>query len=43
MFEADLTHEGDRCLRGLAQRLNLKSPALRSIAEIIHNFDLKDG
>jgi hypothetical protein len=44
MFEADFTHEGDRCtFEVLAQRLKLNNPALRPIAEIVHDIDLKDG
>jgi hypothetical protein len=44
MFEADFTHEGDRCtFEVLTQRLKLNQPALRAIAEIVHDIDLKDG
>jgi hypothetical protein len=44
MFEADFTHEGDRCtFEVLLQRLRLNDPALRPIAEIVHDIDLKDG
>jgi hypothetical protein len=44
MFEADFTHEGDRCtFEVLVQRLKLDNPALRPIAEIVHDIDLKDG
>jgi hypothetical protein len=44
MFEAEFTHEGDRCtFEVLLQRLKLKQPALRAIAEIVHDIDLKDG
>ena len=45
MFEAEFTHEGDRCtLRGAARsRRGLDDPALRAIAEIVHDIDLKDG
>jgi Chromate resistance exported protein len=44
MFEADFTHEGDRCtFEVLLQRLKLNHPALRPIAEIVHDIDLKDG
>jgi hypothetical protein len=36
MFEADLTHEGDRCIfEVLAAEVESKSPALRAIAEIV--------
>jgi hypothetical protein len=44
MFEAEFTHEGDRCtFEVLLARLGLKEPALRAIAEIVHDIDLKDG
>jgi hypothetical protein len=44
MFEADFTHEGDRCtFEVMLQRLKLNHPALRAIAEIVHDIDLKDG
>jgi hypothetical protein len=44
MFEADFTHEGDLCtFEVLLQRLTLNHLALRSIAEIVHDIDLKDG
>jgi hypothetical protein len=44
MYEAEFTHEGDRCtFEVLLERFNLKDPALQSIAEIIHDIDLKDA
>ncbi len=44
MFEAEFTHEGDRCtFEVLLERLNLDDQALRHIAEIVHDIDLKDG
>jgi hypothetical protein len=44
MFEAEFTHEGDRCtFEVLLQRLKLTDGALRPIAEVIHDIDLKDG
>jgi len=43
MFEAEFTHEGDRCtFEVLLQRFRIDQPALRAIAEIIHDIDLKD-
>jgi hypothetical protein len=43
MFEAEFTHEGDRCtFEVLLDRTGLKDSALRPIAEIIHDIDLKD-
>jgi hypothetical protein len=44
MFEAEFTHEGDKCtFEVLLDRVGLKDAALRSIAEIIHDIDLKDN
>jgi hypothetical protein len=44
MFEAEFTHEGDRCtLEVLIERTGLKEPALGPIAEIVHDIDLKDS
>jgi len=44
MFEAEFTHEGDRCtFEVLMERAQLHHLALREIAEIVHDIDLKDG
>src|SRR5215471_10875609 len=44
MFEAEFTHEGDKCtFEVLMERAAVKDPALRAIAEIIHDIDLKDS
>ena len=44
MFEADFTHEGDRCtFEVLMARLGLTDRALVPIAEIVHDIDLKDS
>ncbi|MBI3319126.1 MAG: chromate resistance protein [Candidatus Omnitrophica bacterium] len=44
MFEAEFTHEGDQCtFEVLMERAHLNDPALREIAEIVHEIDLKDG
>ncbi|MDE2343745.1 MAG: chromate resistance protein [Betaproteobacteria bacterium] len=45
MFEAEFTHEGDRCtFEVLVDRAGLAGdPALRAIAEIVHDIDLKDS
>jgi len=45
MFEAEFTHEGDRCtFEVLIVRAGLeKDLALSSIAEIVHDIDLKDS
>lgn len=43
MIGADFTHEGDRCsFETMCARLELKDPALRQLAEIVHDLDLKD-
>jgi hypothetical protein len=44
MFQAEFTHEGDKCtFEVLLERVATKDPALRAIAEIIHDIDLKDN
>jgi hypothetical protein len=45
MFEAEFTHEGDRCtFETLLRRFGLDTdPALAGIAEIVHDIDLKDA
>ena len=43
MFEAEYTHEGDRCtFETLVRRFRLRDPALRTIGEIVHDIDCKD-
>ncbi|MEP7347561.1 MAG: chromate resistance protein ChrB domain-containing protein, partial [Gemmatimonadaceae bacterium] len=43
-FEGEFTHEGDRCtFEVLLDRMSLDDSALRSIAEVVHDIDLKDG
>ena len=43
MFEAEFTHEGDKCtFEVLQERGALNDPALSAIAEIVHDIDLKD-
>jgi hypothetical protein len=44
MFEAEFTHEGDRCtFEVLARLVGPDDAALRSVGEIVHDIDLKDG
>jgi hypothetical protein len=45
MFEAEYTHEGDRCtFEALVARFGLQAdPALRAVAEIVHDIDVKDA
>lgn len=43
MFEAEFTHAGDSCtFEVLLEHFNLDDHALRLIAEIVHDIDLKD-
>jgi hypothetical protein len=44
MFEGEFTHEGDRCtFEVMLERIGLDDAALRAVAEIVHDIDLKDG
>ncbi len=44
MFEAEFTHIGDRCtVEVLLDRIAINDAALRVIAEIVHDIDLKDS
>jgi hypothetical protein len=44
MFEAEFTHEGDLCtFEVLCERFGLADAALRAIAEIVHDVDVKDA
>lgn len=44
MYEAEYTHEGDRCsFETLLARFQLTDRALEQIAEIVHDLDVKDG
>lgn len=44
MFDAEFTHESDLCtFEVFLERLNLGDNALRRIAEIIHDIDLKES
>jgi hypothetical protein len=43
MYRGEFTHEGDGCtFETLLARFGLDDPALRSIAEIVHDVDCKD-
>jgi hypothetical protein len=43
MFEGEYTHEGESCtFEVLLDRFGLRDPALRRLAEIVHDIDLKD-
>jgi len=44
MYEAEFTHEGDHCtFEVFLKRFGFEDPALRPIAEIVHDIDLKDS
>jgi len=44
MFEAEFTHEGEECtFEVLLRRFGIEDLALRRIAEIVHDLDLKDS
>ena len=44
MFEAEFTHEGDLCtFEVLLRRFGLADPALRQLAEVVHDVDVKDA
>jgi hypothetical protein len=44
MYEAEFTHEGDRCtFEVLIERMGISDPGLGPIAEIVHDIDLKDA
>jgi len=44
MFQAEFTHDGDLCtFEVLLRHFGLEDRALRSIGEIVHDVDLKDG
>ena len=44
MVDGDFTHEGEACtVETLAARVGISDPAVRALAEIVHDIDLKDG
>ncbi len=44
MFEAEYTHEGDRCtFEVLLQRFELSDQAVVAIGEVVHDIDVRDG
>ena len=44
MFDAEFTHDGDLCsFEVMLRDFGLDEPALRAVAEVIHDVDLKDG
>jgi hypothetical protein len=44
MFDAEFTHDGDRCtIEVLLDESGVKDRALRAIAEVVHDIDLKDA
>jgi len=44
MRDGEFTHKGDKCsFEVLVIRAGIKDPALKAIAEVVHDIDLKDG
>ncbi|MBX9601904.1 MAG: chromate resistance protein [Bryobacteraceae bacterium] len=44
MYEGEYTHQDDRCtFEVLLHTAGLDTPSLRSVAEMVHDLDLKDG
>ena len=44
MFDAEFTHDGELCsFEVMLRAFDLKDPALRALAEVIHDVDLKDS
>jgi len=44
MFEAEYTHEGDRCtFEVLARRFGIADAAVSAIGEVVHDIDVRDG
>jgi hypothetical protein len=44
MFEAEFTHEGDRCMfEVLVKRLSIRDPGVAALAEVVHDIDLKES
>jgi hypothetical protein len=44
MYDAEFTHEGDRCsFEVLLDETGTKDSALRAVGEVVHDIDLKDG
>jgi hypothetical protein len=44
MYQGEFTHEGDLCtFEVLLRRFGIADPALQSIAEIVHDLDLKES
>jgi hypothetical protein len=44
MFEAEYTHEGDRCtFEVLARRFQISDATVSAIAEMVHDIDVRDG
>ncbi len=44
MFEAEFTHDGDKCtFEVLVERFSIREPGIKTLAEIVHDIDVKDG
>jgi hypothetical protein len=43
MFDAEYSHEGDRCtFETLVRRFGIRDKAIRAVGEVVHDIDLKD-
>jgi hypothetical protein len=44
MFEADFTHQGDKCtFEVLVEQFSVREPGIKTIAELVHDIDVKDA
>jgi hypothetical protein len=44
MFEAEYTHEGDRCsFEVLTRRFGIEDASVRAVGEVVHDIDVRDG
>jgi hypothetical protein len=44
MFDAEFTHEGDKCsFEVFVERFSIREPGIKTIGEIVHDIDIKDG
>jgi hypothetical protein len=44
MYDAEFTHDGDRCtFEVLLDRMGIEDVALRAVADIVHDIDLRDA
>jgi hypothetical protein len=44
MTDAEFTHEGEHCsFETIVSRAGMRDPAMKAVAEIVHDIDIKDG